>query len=59
MPISNGRTECRRCSQDKYLPELYSGANNMNPGRVPIQLQVRLYLVNLLIHLFYTVDTLT
>ena len=33
-------TECRRCSQDKHIPKLYSTANNMNPGVVPLQLQV-------------------
>ena len=37
-----GSTECRRCSQDKHIPKLYSTANNMIPGVVPPQLQVSL-----------------
>ena len=40
VTMSDGVTECRRCNQDKHIPKLYSAANNMNPGTVPIQLQV-------------------
>ena len=34
-------TECLCCSRDKHTPKLYSIANNMDPGLVPPQLQVR------------------
>ena len=37
----NSRSECARCSWDKHTPKLYSMANNMNPGPVPSELQVR------------------
>ena len=37
----NSRSECVRCSRDKHTPKLYSMANNMNPGQVPCELQVR------------------
>ena len=37
----NSRSECVRCSRDKHTPKLYSMANNMNPGPVPSELQVR------------------
>ena len=37
----NSRSECARCSRDKHTPKLYSMANNMNPGPVPSELQVR------------------
>ena len=37
----NSRSECVRCSRDKHAPKLYSMANNMNPGPVPSELQVR------------------
>ena len=37
---SNGVQECRRCSNDKRIPKVYSSANNMNPGQVPLQLKV-------------------
>ena len=37
----NSRSECVRCSRDKHTPKLYSMANNMNPGQVPSELQVR------------------
>ena len=37
----NSRSECVRCSRDKHTPKLYSMANNINPGQVPSELQVR------------------
>ena len=40
LTMAAGSTECRRCTQDKHIPKLYSTANNMNPGVVPHQLQV-------------------
>ncbi len=33
--------ECCRCSQDKHIPKLYSAQNNMHPGNIPPQLQVK------------------
>ena len=56
--------ECLRCSQDKRTPKLYSAANNMDPGPVPIQLQVnclqhfRIYLTFMCgdIHVYITSD---
>ena len=30
---------CSRCSRDKQEPKLYSAANNMDPGSVPLALQ--------------------
>ena len=37
----NSRSECVRCSRDKHMPKLFSMANNMNPGPVPSELQVK------------------
>ena len=31
---------CQRCCRDKKNPKLYSSYNNMDPGQVPIELQV-------------------
>ena len=36
----NGINECSRCAHDKSIPKQYSSANNMDPGSVPLQLQV-------------------
>ncbi len=33
-------TICQRCCRDKKDPKLYSTNNNMDPGEVPIELQV-------------------
>ena len=33
-------SECVRCSKDKHMPNVYSAANNMDPGSVPPQLLV-------------------
>ena len=41
LQLHSQSTECLRCSRDKHTPKLYSSANNMNPGLVPPQLQVR------------------
>ena len=35
------KSECARCSRDKHTPKVFSKANNMNPGPVPPELQVR------------------
>ena len=43
MNIRRNFTECNRCASDKGVPKLYSSANNMYPGVVPPQLQVRRY----------------
>ena len=37
----NGVMECRRCAHDRHIPKLFSKNNNMNPGTVPTQLQVK------------------
>ena len=41
LQLRSQSTECLRCSRDKHTPKLYSIANNMDPGLVPPQLQVR------------------
>ena len=41
MSTNYNRTECARCGRDKHILKLYSAANNMSPGPVPPQLQVR------------------
>ena len=34
-------SECICCSKDQHIPKLFSSANNMDPGPIPPQLQVR------------------
>ena len=34
------QSECLRCQRDKMTPKLYSSANNMSPGSIPLELQV-------------------
>ena len=41
LAMCTNRTECACCGRDKHIPKLYSAANNMSPGPVPPQLQVR------------------
>ena len=41
LQLRSQSTECLRCSRNKHTPKLYSIANNMDPGLVPPQLQVR------------------
>ena len=36
-PDSND-SECTHCRLDKYIPKLYSSANNMDPGPLPSEL---------------------
>ena len=43
VSTSSTQSECLRCTLDKHSPKLYSSANNMNPGVVPLQLMVRFY----------------
>ena len=38
LTMSSNNTECSHCHQDRRIPNLYSTANNMNPGPVPQQL---------------------
>ena len=40
MKVSARSSECQRCSRDKGAPKMYSGANNMDPGSVPLELEV-------------------
>ena len=41
LQLHLGSAECLRCSRDKRIPKLYSqSANNMDPGRIPSELQV-------------------
>ena len=42
-PTTNNKTECVRCSRDKHIPKMYSTPNNMNPGAVPPELMVYIY----------------
>jgi hypothetical protein len=44
ITIASGSTECVRCYKDDRTPKRYSAANNMNPGPVPSQLQVKRYI---------------
>ena len=39
MKLTSGDSVCSRCSRDKQEPKLYSAANNMDPGSVPLALQ--------------------
>ena len=41
MKMSSPSSECQRCCRDKVVPKLYSSANNMDPGPVPSELEVR------------------
>ena len=43
LKLKSQSTECVRCSRDKHTPKLYSSANNMDPGPVPSELQVSIY----------------
>ena len=36
----NSHSECLRCYRDKHVPKLFSHANNMHPGQIPMELQV-------------------
>ena len=38
--MASKSTVCQRCCRDKKDPKLYSSYNNMDPGQVPIELQV-------------------
>ena len=38
--VTNYERECVRCSRDKHIPNMYSCANNMNPGSVSPELMV-------------------
>ena len=42
MKINSRTSECLRCTRDRREPKLYSSSNNMHPGAVPPELQVRL-----------------
>ena len=42
MKINSRTSECLRCTRDRREPKLYSSSNNMHPGAVPMELQVRL-----------------
>ena len=44
--VQDGITECKRCRQDKSIPEQFSSENNMNPGKVPQKLQVYRYTIH-------------
>ena len=39
IKLTSGDSVCSRCSRDKQEPKLYSAANNMDPGSVPLALQ--------------------
>ena len=39
VKLSSSASVCSRCSRDKQEPKLYSAANNMDPGSVPLALQ--------------------
>ena len=40
VTLCSQSSECVRCSRDKRMPKLYSGDNNMDPGTLPVELQV-------------------
>ena len=42
MKINSRTSECLQCTRDRRDPKLYSSSNNMHPGAVPTELQVRL-----------------
>ena len=39
VKLTSDPSVCSRCSRDKQEPKLYSAANNMDPGSVPLALQ--------------------
>ena len=39
IKLTSSASVCSRCSRDKQEPKLYSAANNMDPGSVPLALQ--------------------
>ena len=39
LKLTSGDSVCSCCSRDKQEPKLYSAANNMDPGSVPLALQ--------------------
>ena len=39
LKLTSVDSVCSRCSRDKQEPKLYSAANNMDPGSVPLALQ--------------------
>ena len=41
LKLSSGLSECVRCSNDHHQTKLFSSTNNMDPGPVPQELQVR------------------
>ena len=40
LQLHPGSAECAHCSRDNRTPKLYSNGNNMDPGPIPLQLQV-------------------
>ena len=63
-PDSND-SECTHCRLDKYIPKLYSSANNMDPGPLPSELYTDTYsllslyslLMYRVLHFYYTYHT--
>ena len=47
LNMHSGSTECARCHRDHHTPKLYSPDNNMDPGVVPVQLQVSTNMSNI------------
>ena len=39
--LASGSTECARCHKDQHVPKVFSAANQMDPGPIPSQLQVK------------------
>ena len=53
MRVNVIKSECLRCARDKHFPKLFSVENNMHPGVVPTQLQVRKSICNYIMYNCY------
>ena len=59
MKVSVNGSECLRCTRDKHIPKLYSIGNNMHPGVVPSQLQVKLQIIIVPLKILYFMTPLS
>ena len=53
LQLCSSTEECMRCSRDTYIPKVYSSTNNMNPGLLPLQLQVNTCILSVHVSLFF------
>ena len=46
LQLHSRSIECLHCTRDKHVPKLYSSTNIMDPGPVPSQLEVDVYVTH-------------